>query len=167
VRREGKIRYKRTMKPEGMAADFREGVVFRFLLPVTEAGSYEYRFRFRNSAKAALGDPTAWQPGPEVAGGGAAVAVSGLSALPTAAGAQLTFTLSSAAGVTATVLNVAGRPVKTIVADRSLEAGVHTLLWDRRADNGLAAPAGLYIVRLTARTQDGAQTSAVATVRLS
>jgi hypothetical protein len=168
VRRDSRIRYKRAMKPEGTASDSREGVAFRFLLPIAEAGAYEYRFRFRNATHGAVGDPTEWQPGPDVSDGssGSAVTVTALSAVPTPAGAQVTFSLASAAKVTATVINVSGRPVRTIVADRPLEAGMQTLLWDRRADTGLAVPAGLYLVRLTTRTEEGGQSSAVATVRL-
>jgi hypothetical protein len=169
VRREGKIRYKRAMKLDDAAPDYQGGAPYRFLLPIAEAGTYEYRFRFRNSAKAAVGAPAAWQPGPEVTAGGApgaAVALTSLAALPTPAGAELRFVLSSPAEVTATVLNVSGRPVRTIVADRPLSAGLQSLAWDRRADTGLAVPSGLYVIRLTARTAQGAQSSAVATVRL-
>jgi len=78
----------------------------------------------------------------------------------------VTFSLSSAAQVTATVLNVAGRPVRTLVADKPLAAELQTLLWDRRSDSGLPVPPGLYLVRVAARSEDGGQTSAVAAVAL-
>ena len=68
--------------------------------------------------------------------------------------------------MTATVVNVAGRPVRTLAADKPLEAGLQTLLWDRRAGNGLSVPAGLYLVRVTARAEDGGQSTGLATVAL-
>jgi flagellar hook assembly protein FlgD len=76
------------------------------------------------------------------------------------------FALSGSADVSVTVLNVAGRPVRTIAADKPLEAGLQTLVWDCKADGGLRVPAGLYLVRLTARAADGAQSTALATVSL-
>jgi flagellar basal-body rod modification protein FlgD len=78
----------------------------------------------------------------------------------------VTFSLSAAANVTATIVNVAGRPVATIAAGKPLEAGLQTLLWDRKAGTGLTAPAGLYLIRLTARDADGGQSTALATVSL-
>jgi flagellar basal-body rod modification protein FlgD len=79
---------------------------------------------------------------------------------------QLSFTLRNASAVTATILNVAGRPIRTIVADKPLDAGLQTLLWDRRADSALPVPAGLYLVRLAARDATGAQSAALTTVAL-
>jgi len=89
-----------------------------------------------------------------------------VAALATANGAQVTFSLSAGANVTATVVNVAGRPVATIAADKPLEAGLQTLVWDRRANSGLPVPAGLYLVRLSARAPRGGQSTALATVAL-
>jgi hypothetical protein len=68
--------------------------------------------------------------------------------------------------VSATVLNIAGRPVRTIAADRPLGAGLQTLLWDRRADTGLPVPAGLYLIRVMARDEEGGQRTALASVAL-
>ena len=65
--------------------------------------------------------------------------VSSLAALPTRTGAQVTFSLSSSAHVTATVLNVAGRPIKTIAADKPLAAGAQTLLWNSVPASGATA----------------------------
>jgi flagellar basal-body rod modification protein FlgD len=113
----------------------------------------------------ATGFPAAWKSGPTITGT-SSLAVTSLSVVPARPGAQLTFTLSAPAHVTATVLNVAGRPIRTVVADRPLDAGLQTLLWDRRAETGLAAPSGLYLVRVTARAGDGAQSSALATLAL-
>jgi hypothetical protein len=95
------------------------------------------------------------------------LALTGASAVPSAAGAQITFGLSGAAEVTATVLNVAGRPIKTLVADKPLPAGQQTLLWDRRGGNGLPVPSGLYVVQLTARDASGGQATTLARLQLT
>jgi flagellar hook assembly protein FlgD len=96
----------------------------------------------------------------------AACQVTSLSAVPTRAGAQLTFALSSDARVTATVLNVAGRPIKTILADKPLAAGVQTLVWNRTDNAGLAVPHGTYLVRVTARDRAGGEASALGSLVL-
>jgi hypothetical protein len=43
---------------------------------------------------------------------------------------------------------------------------MQTLLWDRKAESGLAVPAGLYLIRVTARDAAGGQSTALATVAL-
>ncbi len=93
--------------------------------------------------------------------------VSSLAALPTAAGAEMTFTLSADASVTCEVLNIAGRAVKTIVADRPLEAGINSLAWDGRNAAGLRAPAGMYLVRMTATGAGGARWTSMGTLSLT
>ena len=92
------------------------------------------------------------------------LAVTGLTALPAANAVQATFSLTAAADVSATVVNIAGRPVRSVVTDRPAEAGRQTLLWDLRSDAGLRVPAGRYLVRIVARSADGQQTSGLAGV---
>jgi len=132
-------------------------------LTFNKSGTYEYRYVFADASGNAVGDPTNWQSAPAITGVGAAI-VTSVAAVPTAAGAQLTFSLAGAADVTATVVNLAGRPVKTIAADQPLEAGLQTLMWDGKADTGIAVPAGLYLIRVVARDADGGQSTALATV---
>ncbi len=98
---------------------------------------------------------------------GAALAVSSVAATPTAAGAELTFTLSADASVTCEVLNIAGRAVRTIVADRQMDEGINSLAWDGRNAVGLRAPAGTYLVRITASNASGVRCQAVGTVQLT
>ncbi|MBM3474120.1 MAG: hypothetical protein FJX75_12695 [Armatimonadetes bacterium] len=164
IRRDGRI-FRRKPMSAAAAGDLRLGKVYRISCTLTDPGTYEYRFNFVDASGTALGPPANWTAGPTITGT-AGVAITGLAAVPTPAGAQLTFILSGAANVTATIVNVAGRPIKTIVADKPLEAGLQTLLWDRRADSGLAVPAGLYLIRVTARTGDGGQVEALAAVNL-
>ena len=84
-----------------------------------------------------------------------AVQLAGLSAAPTTAGAQLTFTLTSAASVSARVLNIAGRPVKTLFTSRDCGAGTNTLLWNATSDRGTSVPNGTYLVEVAANGPDG------------
>ncbi|MBM3476583.1 MAG: hypothetical protein FJX75_25190 [Armatimonadetes bacterium] len=98
--------------------------------------------------------------------GSPSLTVAGVSAAPTAAGAQLTFTLSAPANVSVTVTNVAGRRVKAVCVERACSAGLNTLLWDGRTDAGLAAPAGAYIVQVQARAVNGAAARTLAPLRL-
>jgi flagellar hook assembly protein FlgD len=48
------------------------------------------------------------------------------------------------------VYDVAGRVVRRLFGDRTLEAGRHTLGWDGRDDAGRPVAAGVYYLRLTA-----------------
>jgi len=96
----------------------------------------------------------------------AALAVTGAAAVPTAAGAEITFTLSAPAQVTVEALNLAGRPVAVLAQERPAEAGVQRIAWNGQSATGAAAPAGRYLVRITARDAAGAQTTALAPVSL-
>ena len=93
--------------------------------------------------------------------------IASLSAVPTPAGAQVTFSLSAPASVQAHVLNIAGRPVKTLCMARECPFGANTLLWNAKSDRGLTAPNGTYLVEVTARTDDGTEARALAQLRLA
>jgi len=126
------------------------------------AQTYRYRYEFNDADRLAT---TPWKSGPTVSDSASAM-LAGLAAVPSAAGAQVTFSLSATANVDAVVLNIAGRPIRTLVADRPLEAGLQTLLWNRQSDAGLAVPDGTYLIRVTARSADGSQSSAIVTLSL-
>jgi len=87
-----------------------------------------------------------------------------LSAQPTALGAQVVFVLSAPAEVQVQVLNIAGLRVGLVTARRQLDAGTQTLLWNGRSDAGLPVPNGQYVVRVTARGEDGTASQALATL---
>jgi hypothetical protein len=147
--------------------DHRTGKPYSASLAINEVCTLEYRFDLADNDGTATGTPTQWQTGPTIDGGADAAATAGtVTAIATRTGAQITLSLPSAAHVTATVTNMAGRPVRTVVADRPLGAGLQTLLWDRRNDAGLTVPAGLYVVQLVVRTDDGRQSTTVAPVTL-
>ncbi|MBD3291336.1 MAG: hypothetical protein GF393_00320, partial [Armatimonadia bacterium] len=89
-----------------------------------------------------------------------------LCAMPAGNGAEISFTLTCASSVRAEVLNIAGRPVKQIVHDRLLDAGLQTLSWNGMSDYGTRVPRGTYLIRLTAFTSGGQQARRVATVQV-
>jgi hypothetical protein len=91
----------------------------------------------------------------------------GLSAAPTATGAQVTFTMTAQATVTAVVHNLAGRPVRTLCRDLGCRAGANALLWNARSDQGSRVPNGPYVVEVLAKANDGTQARALTPVRIS
>jgi hypothetical protein len=93
--------------------------------------------------------------------------ITSLAAAPTKGqGVQVTFTLAAAGQVEAEVLNIAGRRIKTIVADREYEKGTSSLVWNCHSDRGAAVPAGTYLIRVTARSADGQQAARLCAVTL-
>jgi hypothetical protein len=98
----------------------------------------------------------------------AGVAITSAAAAPLASGAvQVTYTLSAPAQVRARVMNIAGRPIRTVAAQQEAAAGANTLLWDGRSDAGVAVPNGAYFVELLAQTADGAQARVLASAHLN
>ena len=98
---------------------------------------------------------------------GGTLGVSGLAATPTARGAEVVFSLSAPGQVTVTVRNLAGRPIATVLQDRPTAAGLQRVTWGGLSSHGTAAPAGTYLVQITARDGAGAQVSAVAPLSLA
>ena len=165
IRRNGVLLGAWKMTPD-TAGDDRLGRAYRTQVYLPRPGYYRYRFRFFDASGMAAGEPSRWHTGPRVTIEPPSLALSSLAAVPTAAGAQITFTLASPAQVEAHLLNLAGRPVGTLCRGRPCEAGANTLLWNGRSDTGVRVPGGTYLVEVTARTDDGAQSRALAQVRL-
>jgi hypothetical protein len=92
----------------------------------------------------------------------AGLSIAGAGALPTAAGAEIAYTLGSPAVVTVTIRNLAGRPIATVVRDQAASAGLQRTVWSGCADNGLRVPAGVYLVEINTRSADGGQARAIA-----
>ena len=97
-------------------------------------------------------------------GAAGALAVVGLTGMQTRQGASITYTLSADASVTGRVLNLAGRPVRDVIRDRSQSAGLQSLVWDLKSSAGLMVPNGRYLVELTARAADGQQFSSMGSI---
>ncbi len=91
-----------------------------------------------------------------------ALLISGLSATPTRGGAwDIGFQLSADAAVTARVYNVAGRRIADVAQGSELTRGRASLPWNGRSAGDTHVPGGMYLLRVTARTEDGQQASAV------
>jgi hypothetical protein len=94
------------------------------------------------------------------AGGGLTATLSPATAQ--AGGVTITYTLSRPASVQMTIMNLAGRTVRTLARDDSATAGLNSAAWDLRSNTGVRVPAGRYLIRLTASAEDGQQVSALA-----
>ncbi len=99
--------------------------------------------------------------------GGKRLAVTSLAHCRTAGGIEVAYNLSAEAAVTATVLNIAGRPVRQLVTDRLQAAGSNILLWNLRDNNGCLVPSGTYLLRLEARGATGQRVSALRTMQVA
>jgi len=75
---------------------------------------------------------------------------------PFTSGTELSFSLPKAARVVLGVYDVSGREVARLV-DGEMPAGVHATGWSGRDHDGHAAPGGMYFVRITAHSSDGAE----------
>ena len=67
----------------------------------------------------------------------------------------INYELTSAAAVSAEIRNIAGRPVRSLVAGRAVEPGPQTLTWNGASDAGSAVPNGTYLLHLSAKAPDG------------
>lgn len=139
-----------------------QGPVGRFVDPsLTQVGEY-----WRCRAKAFDGMVT----GPARLSATVKIGAGSASALALTATAQggeispVVVSLSAPANVRATITNVAGIVVAELPA-RHLEAGISTLSWNGMGTSGSKVPGGVYLVRVTAATADGNQTSVLVPLR--
>lgn len=91
--------------------------------------------------------------------------ITGAAAATAGGRVSVSYTLSSAAQVSVEVLNIAGRKVATLGGDLQ-PAGVSTASWNGRSASGTICPAGRYLVRISARADDGQQAQAIVPVQL-
>ena len=118
--------------------------------------------RARSGAGKQLGRPFSWTF--TTAGPPASVAMAAV-AVPTAVGAQIGVTLASAADVTVSVRNIAGREV-AFLQPGLLQAGTQLLVWNGRSKSSTKVPAGTYLVQVQARDPRGAVASQLLSLRL-
>ncbi len=76
--------------------------------------------------------------------------------------ASICYTLSRAASVQVTVLNIGGRQIRSLLEDAQQAAGTSQVVWNLCSDRGTRVPNGVYMVKIQARADDG---QAVAVIR--
>ncbi len=94
------------------------------------------------------------------------VMLTSVSAVGGAGRGEVTYALSAAARVTVEIRSISGRLVRTVSAGDLAPAGVATVVWDGRNRTGSSAPAGVYLVRVTAESDTGQRSSVVRTLSL-
>lgn len=88
-----------------------------------------------------------------------------IAAAPTANGLHIATNLSAPANVRTVISNIAGRVVAEL-PEQALPAGLSSLSWNGRSTSGTAVPAGTYLVRVVALSDDGTSAQAMATVQM-
>ena len=153
-----------SLRPSG--GEPQTGVLYvgRRTLP---AGEYTCRAEASDGFLPALGPATAASPGPLVHDGAAAAGL--ITSLSVVAEprrlAELHFTLAGTGRVSARILNLAGREVRVLAANRPFRGGSHTLTWDGATSTGLTAPPGPYLIEITLRSPSGARHTRLAPLR--
>ncbi|HPT98059.1 MAG TPA: FlgD immunoglobulin-like domain containing protein [Armatimonadota bacterium] len=101
-------------------------------------------------------------------GGAGLLAINNITVTPTRATGALDvgFSLTSDALLDAQILSPAGRVVRDVVRGRALSAGTNHILWDGRSNAGVALGSGLYLLQLTATTEEGQSVRAVRPIAL-
>lgn len=69
---------------------------------------------------------------------------------PTHAGATISLDLPTTQRVSVSIYDVSGHLVRTLAAEREFPAGSQNLAWDGTTNAGIAARAGVYLIRVTA-----------------
>jgi len=97
-----------------------------------------------------------------------ALAITNLTERPGRGGELVSwcYTLTREAEVTARVETLAGRRIAWAGEPGSRGAGVNTLTWDGRDEQGRPVPNGVYLVRVVATTEEGESVQAMRTVRV-
>lgn len=80
---------------------------------------------------------------------------------------SFSYGLSSGAQVTAEIVGPTGRRVRRIEDGRVTRSGINSMTWDRRDDAGRSVPAGVYMLQMTATTEDGEMVKTVRPVLLA
>ena len=95
-------------------------------------------------------------------GTGRVLAMSGVTAKGTAGGgAAITYSLSKSAEVIVEVRNMAGRLVKRLAVQEIESGSQQTVVWNGVSQLGSVAPTGRYLLKLTARAEDGQTVQAI------
>ena len=79
---------------------------------------------------------------------------------------QLSYSVSSPADVSVDILNISGRTISRLGSSTATAGGTETVAWNGRNSHGAKAPAGKYLVRVTARSENGQVAHAVRTFQV-
>ena len=60
----------------------------------------------------------------------------------------INFDLPEETSVELLIYDVMGRLVKTLISEKEMDAGYHSIVWDGEDDNGEIVPAGMYFYKL-------------------
>ncbi|GIV20249.1 MAG: hypothetical protein KatS3mg023_2000 [Armatimonadota bacterium] len=80
---------------------------------------------------------------------------------------QISYALSTEASVAVQITDATGKPIRALQAGQAAGRGVNSITWDGRNSAGVAVPAGAYMVRITATTEDGQTASVVQPIVLT
>lgn len=79
----------------------------------------------------------------------------------------LTYTVTKACNVNVRVMNLAGRCIRTLIADKPVQAGVQSELWNLCSSTGTRVPAGIYLLQIEAVTDNGQRVQGMTQVRVT
>ena len=79
---------------------------------------------------------------------------------------QVIFALSKSANCDIKVMNIAGRTIRMLAADRTYPAGQNIVAWDGRNATGSAVPSGRYLIQIQAVAEDGSAARGLAAMSL-
>jgi len=79
---------------------------------------------------------------------------------------QISYALSADASVAVQITDAAGKPIRALRAGQA-GRGMNNVTWDGRNNVGVAVPAGAYMVRISATTEDGQTASVVQPIVLT
>lgn len=96
-----------------------------------------------------------------------ALALSGVSGMHGTGVVTVSYRLSGDASVDARVLNIAGRPVRSLASGKLDTAGANVVTWNLRDDGGHPVPRGTYLLELQASDELGQRVRSVAPVQVS
>lgn len=94
------------------------------------------------------------------------LAVTATTASANAEGMMMTYSVTKACSVNVRVLNLAGRSVKVLAANKLVGAGVQTQLWNLTSDSGTKVPSGTYLLQIDAVAENGQSVRGLTQVRV-
>ncbi|MHB8994265.1 MAG: glycoside hydrolase family 78 protein [Armatimonadota bacterium] len=94
------------------------------------------------------------------------LAVTATNASSSADGMMMTYSVTKACSVNVRVLNLAGRSVKVLAANKLVGAGVQTQLWNLTSDSGTKVPSGTYLLQIDAVAENGQSVRGLTQVRV-